>query len=221
MFTNVGIHILYSTHHVANVSSQAALRYVAKCKLMGGDWVKWNSMTEREEFLHLEQSRSDQFTRSWELVSSRSVSDEGDENDSGKNLKGTDSGKNLKGTDSGKNLLGTDSGKNLEGTDSGKNLAGHRQQRKRAKEKEGGEEKDLKKARKQVDVLLGKATSLRQKYYFVTGSCAALKQQVQNDEALRYYKMQVELWGFALAVCATPCFFICELRPTLTWPCAH
>jgi hypothetical protein len=207
-----------SVHHVTNVSSKAALRYVAKCKLMGGDWVKFNEMTEREEFLHLQQSRSDLFTRSWELVSSRQVQAKG--TDGGKNLKDeTDSGENLQGTDSGKNLKGTDGGKNLKGTDSGKNLPRARLQRKREEE---GDDKDLKKAKKQVDVLLGKATSLRQKYYFVTGSCSALKQQVQSDEALHYYKMQVDLWGFTLAVCATPrVCFKCELRPTMTWPCAH
>jgi hypothetical protein len=40
---------------------------------MGGQWVRFNKMTERQEYLHLAQQHVDTFTNSWSLVSSRLV----------------------------------------------------------------------------------------------------------------------------------------------------
>ena len=57
---------------------QAAVRYVAKCRLMKGPWVQMNHMTEREEYLHIEQQHVDKFMKSWSLVSSRAVKDKGE-----------------------------------------------------------------------------------------------------------------------------------------------
>ncbi len=52
---------------------QAALLYVSKCKLMGGRWCRFNKMTERMEFLHLELSETDKFSESWAMVSSKVI----------------------------------------------------------------------------------------------------------------------------------------------------
>ena len=55
---------------------QAAVLYVSKCKLMGGRWCRYNKMTERLEFLHLELSETDKFCESWAMVSTRAIQQE-------------------------------------------------------------------------------------------------------------------------------------------------
>ena len=45
---------------------QAALKYATKCALMGGAWTRFNSMTERLEFLHFRVKFIDRFTKSWD-----------------------------------------------------------------------------------------------------------------------------------------------------------
>lgn len=42
--------------------------YVLRCVLLGGDWVQWNAMTGRYDFLYLQNSKREQFVRSWELM---------------------------------------------------------------------------------------------------------------------------------------------------------
>jgi hypothetical protein len=45
----------------------AAIKHATKCVAMGGPWVSVNMLTERVEFLHLERSVSEVFTRCWTL----------------------------------------------------------------------------------------------------------------------------------------------------------
>jgi hypothetical protein len=55
------------------VLSQAACRYAAKCQMLGDKWVQVNPMTERLEFLHIQQSMLDVFTKKWAMQSTRTV----------------------------------------------------------------------------------------------------------------------------------------------------
>ena len=57
---------------------QAALRYATKCALMGGAWTRFNSMTERLEFLHFRVKFIDRFTKSWDSTKKR-IEEGGDE----------------------------------------------------------------------------------------------------------------------------------------------
>ena len=45
---------------------QAALRYATKCALMSGARVRFNTMTERLEFVHFKVKFIDRFTKSWD-----------------------------------------------------------------------------------------------------------------------------------------------------------
>lgn len=46
-------------------SVQAALIYVRKAVAMGGDWIRWNPMTERSDVLYLKKGFETEFLRSW------------------------------------------------------------------------------------------------------------------------------------------------------------
>ena len=50
------------------MKQQAATTYTCKCSLMQGDWIKWNSMTERWEFLYVKVSKKETFQRSWKSI---------------------------------------------------------------------------------------------------------------------------------------------------------
>ena len=44
---------------------EAARKYAAKCIALGDQWVQWNSMTERAEFLHMGKGVEEVFDQSW------------------------------------------------------------------------------------------------------------------------------------------------------------
>ena len=46
----------------------AAKQYVMRCVQLNGDWVLWNKMTNRYDFLYMTKSRRDEFIRAWELL---------------------------------------------------------------------------------------------------------------------------------------------------------
>jgi hypothetical protein len=152
---------------------QAAVRYVAKCRLMRGPWVQFNHMTEREEYLHIEQQHVDKFIKSWSLLSTRAVKDKGPEKltaDPKRDTKDTMEG------DSG------DSGNSGNSGNSGSSVVG---KVRKAKPIEQGEEGGSagKKAKVMVDDLMGKAMRMKTKYHNVVGSCQAFKNKASNDEA--------------------------------------
>ena len=45
----------------------ASIRYAQKCMAMGGDWISFNCMTERLEFLHIRREHTDIFKRAWQM----------------------------------------------------------------------------------------------------------------------------------------------------------
>ena len=152
---------------------QAAVRYVAKCRLMKGPWVQMNHMTEREEYLHIEQQHVDKFIKSWSLVSSRAVKDKddtkGDTKDDRKHDTKDDTKADTKDDAKGKVRKAVAKG----GTkrDTNKDFG----------ENEGGSAG--KKAKVVVDDLMGKALRIKTKYHNVVGSCQAFKNKAAKDEA--------------------------------------
>lgn len=44
------------------------MKYTTKCAAMGGDWLRYNGMTERWEFLVVVVSRQELFRSRWEQV---------------------------------------------------------------------------------------------------------------------------------------------------------
>ena len=55
------------------VPPQAACRHATKCELPGEKFTQWNPMTERLEYLHIQQSMLDVFTRKWAIASTSKV----------------------------------------------------------------------------------------------------------------------------------------------------
>jgi hypothetical protein len=53
---------------VSGVLYKAALTYVLKCKALGAPFKKFNSMTERWEYLHMTQSVVDSISKSWQIL---------------------------------------------------------------------------------------------------------------------------------------------------------
>ena len=49
-------------------AAQAAVNYTCKCAMMQKTWIKWNSMTERWEFLYVKVSNNELFSRSWKSM---------------------------------------------------------------------------------------------------------------------------------------------------------
>ena len=145
---------------------QAAVRYVAKCRLMKGPWVQMNHMTEREEYLHIEQQHVDKFMKSWSLFSSRAVKDKG-EGDTTGDTKGDTNGDTK---DKGKVRKAVAKPSKQEGNPN-----------KEGDENEGGSAG--KKAKVVVDELMGKALRIKTKYHNVVGSCQAFKNKAAKDEA--------------------------------------
>ena len=47
---------------------EAALTYITKCKALKGEWLKFNHMTERFEYLHMTQSVVEKMTKRWQLI---------------------------------------------------------------------------------------------------------------------------------------------------------
>jgi len=45
----------------------AAKKIASKCVALGGDWVSWNVMSERLEFLHLRREHNEIMSNKWEL----------------------------------------------------------------------------------------------------------------------------------------------------------
>ena len=48
-----------------HITCQAALKYTAKCVVMGEPWCLYNTMTERMTFLYVVIQKSEMFTQSW------------------------------------------------------------------------------------------------------------------------------------------------------------
>ena len=55
------------------VPLQAACRHAAKCEMLGDKFTQWNPLTERLEYLHIQQSMLDVFTRKWAMISTSKV----------------------------------------------------------------------------------------------------------------------------------------------------
>ena len=154
---------------------QASVNYITKCKILYAkghkEWVHYNEMTERFEFLHLTRSTKAKFVKSWAIVSSRPVQtkdESGKQDDKGK-LK-NDSGKQ---DDEGKlddKVKQDDSGKPKK---SKRNDSG----------KQDDENKADKKPKKSLDVLLAKAWRTKTRYYNATGAACAFKAQAASDES--------------------------------------
>ena len=52
---------------------QAALKYVAKAKVMGGKWTSYNQLTERLGYQHFTQHTKSIFTKRWSQISTQEV----------------------------------------------------------------------------------------------------------------------------------------------------
>ena len=152
---------------------QAAVRYVAKCRLMKGPWVQMNHMTEREEYLHIEQQHVDKFIKSWSLVSSRAVKDKGEADTKGDTKDDTKGDTKGDTKDKGKVRKAVAKGDTKGDTKGNPNKEGG--------ENEGGSAG--KKAKVVVDDLMGKALRIKTKYHNVVGSCQAFKNKAAKDEA--------------------------------------
>ena len=48
-------------------SLSAAKKIASKCVALGGDWVSWNVMSERLEFLHLRREHNEVMSNMWQL----------------------------------------------------------------------------------------------------------------------------------------------------------
>ena len=151
---------------------QAAVRYVAKCRLMRGPWVQVNHMTEREEYLHIEQQHVDKFIKSWSLVSSRAVKEKGEEGETTNDTKNDTKGDTtMKGGKIGGKV---------------RKVAAKPSKNEGNTNKEGGENEGGsagKKAKVVVDDLMSKALRMKTKYHNVVGSCQAFKNKAAKDEA--------------------------------------
>ena len=71
-------------------ATRAAANYVTKCLLMGGAWVCMNDMTDRLEFLYVEQSSTEMMQKSWALYETYRDVDECDVGDSAATQAGED-----------------------------------------------------------------------------------------------------------------------------------
>ena len=136
---------------------EAALKYISKCSAMKGVYTKYNKMTERWESLHLNQSTTDKFSKSWNMVSKQPISGKEGKKGKGKDL---EQGKQEKKGKGKKRALGGEAGP-----------AG-----------EEGQE-GAKKERKGVDVWMGKAMRVKAKVHATKGSATAFLQQVKEAEA--------------------------------------
>lgn len=48
-------------------ASEAARKYILKCSLLGGRWLMYNEFTERYDFLYVQKTRRERFSRKWSL----------------------------------------------------------------------------------------------------------------------------------------------------------
>ena len=137
---------------------EAAIKYISKCSAMKGVYTKYNKMTERWEFLHLTQSTTDKFSKSWGRVSRQSINGKEGKEGKGKG-KGLEQGKQEKKGKGKKRALGEAGPAGEEG------------------------QEGVKKERKGVDVWMGKAMRVKAKVHATKGSATAFLQQVKEAEA--------------------------------------
>ena len=52
-------------HHKSKPALQCAVKYAAKCKLMGKPWVQWDSMPEVNSYLFIRREFTQEFTQCW------------------------------------------------------------------------------------------------------------------------------------------------------------
>ena len=52
-------------HHTSVTALKSAVKYAAKCKLMGKPWVEWDSMPEANIYLFISREYIQEFIQSW------------------------------------------------------------------------------------------------------------------------------------------------------------
>jgi len=139
---------------------QAALTYVTKCKALQGEWLKFNHMTERMEYLHMTQSVQEKMTKRWALI-----------------VEGMEGAQKVQGMEGVQKVQG------MEGMQKAKGVQKAVQGKKRSRAAEGPEDDVEKKIKNNIDTVLGKAMRTKNQYFVVTGAVAALRKKVASDEA--------------------------------------
>jgi hypothetical protein len=162
---------------------QAALKYVAKAKVMGGKWTSYNELTERTEYLHLTQHTKSIFLKRWSIVCTTAVNNDGekvqvqgDEEVQGEKVQGEKvQGEKVQG-------------EKVQGDDvQGGKQAGKGSKRK-ASEVQGATDA---KEKTMLDLLLAKAFATKRKYLNVSGQASAFLAQVQADEQFNWMSADI------------------------------
>ena len=72
---------------------KAALTYITKCKALKGQWLKYNQMTERFEYLHMSQSIQEKMTKRWAIITEQQCIADDDDDKQGKKVQKLEGGK--------------------------------------------------------------------------------------------------------------------------------
>jgi len=137
---------------------KAALTYITKCKALKGQWLKYNQMTERFEYLHMSQSIQEKMTKRWAIITEQQCIADDDDDKQGKKVQ--------------KVKVQTLQGKKVQKLEGGK--------RGRCEAPENDTEK---KPKSNIDGYLNKAMRTKNQYFVVNGAVQALRKKVQTDEA--------------------------------------
>jgi hypothetical protein len=159
---------------------QAALKYVAKAKVMGGKWVSYNELTERNEYLHLTQHTKSIFLKRWSMLCTTEVQ--------GEKVQGqTVQGEKVQGEKvQGEKVQGVEvQGVEVQGKQAGKGS------KRKASEVQGATNQNEAKEKTILDLLLAKAFATKRKYMNVSGQASAFLAQVQADEQFNWMSADI------------------------------
>jgi hypothetical protein len=133
------------------------LTYITKCKALKGQWLKYNQMTERWEYLHMSQSIQEKMSKRWAIITEQQgIADDDDKQGKVQKVQ----------------TLQKMHGKKVQ------KLGGGKRGRREAPEND-----TEKKPKSNIDGYLNKAMRTKNQYFVVNGAVQALHKKVQTDEA--------------------------------------
>ena len=158
---------------------KAAGLYIRKCLRMSRQWVQWNGMTERFEFLYIRKEHIEVFSRCWALHTTTTTTTQ---------PKPTLAGNNA-GTTTGAQDINTKPSKT-----NGKTNAGGE-----AREQDHGQ-KDKPKQETSIDKALRRARKTKQVYEQVTSRAASLRAAISLKSEWQYANDEKSLKGLVSAI---------------------